>query len=476
MLWSAARARRRVRAARQRGIETPHSIMYEPDTIAAVATPPGPGGIGIVRASGPLCPALAAALFRRRRGGAWQPYRLYPGQVCDAGGRALDDGLAVLMPAPHSYTGEDVLELHCHGSPVVLDTVLQALVASGARPAQAGEFTKRAFLNGKLDLAQAEAVMALVGARTADGAAGAAAQLFGGLSTRLAIVREQLVRARAHVEAQLDFGDEELGLDAAALGADLAAARREIGALLAGARRGELLHRGLRVVLSGRPNAGKSSLLNALLDAERAIVSPEPGTTRDVIEAAVDLDGVPVTLVDTAGLRDAGAAVERLGVARAEHAAAAADLVLLVLDTARPFAEQAALVGRAAAVAVLNKADLPSAWTADDQATVAAAHPCVRVSATTPSGLDALRQAILAAAGAQWADNLPALGTARQREALARAEASLAAAAAALEARLPPELVAVDLQAALAHIGAVTGTVSSEEVLDAVFREFCIGK
>jgi tRNA modification GTPase len=450
--------------------------MYEPDTIAAIATPPGPGGIGIVRASGPDCAALAEALFRRRRGGPWQAYRLYPGQVCDADGRALDSGLAVLMRAPHSYTGEDVLELHCHGSPLVLERVLRALLARGARPAQAGEFTKRAFLNGKLDLAQAEAVMALVTARTADGADCAVTQLFGGLSTQLAGVRERLVRARAHLEAQLDFGDQELGLDDAVLRADLDAAHTEIAALLAGAARGELLQRGLRVVLSGRPNAGKSSLLNALLGAERAIVTAEPGTTRDVLEAGVDLGGVPVTLCDTAGLRDADGTVERLGVARAERAAAAADVVLLVLDTARPFADQAALVSRAAAVAVLNKADLPSCWTAADEAAVAAAHPCVRVSATAPSGLDALRHAILTEAGVQWADNLPALTSARQREALARAAASLTAAAAALAAQLPPELVAVDLQAALEHIGTVTGAVSNEDVLDAVFREFCIGK
>lgn len=450
--------------------------MYDPDTIAAVATPPGPGGIGIVRASGPLCPALADAVFRRRRAEPWEPYRLYPGRVRDAAGHEIDSGLAVLMRAPHSATGEDVLELHCHGSPLVLERALAALLAAGARPARAGEFTQRAFLNGKLDLTQAEAVMALVSARTADGADCAALQLFGGLSTRLAAVRERLVRARAHVEAQLDFGDEALDLDERGLRADVDGASAEVAALLAGAARAELLQRGLRVVLSGRPNAGKSSLLNALAGADRAIVTAEPGTTRDVIEAGVDLGGVPVTLVDTAGLRDADGAVERLGVARAEHAAAAADVVLLVLDTARPFAEQAALVGRGPAIAVLNKTDLPSAWSVDDEAAVAAAHPCVRVSAATLAGLDALRQAILAEAGGQWGDNQPAPTTARQREALARVAESLAAAAAALDARLPPELVAVDLQAALEHIGTVTGAVTSEDVLDAVFREFCIGK
>lgn len=451
--------------------------MYEPDTIAAIATPPGPGGIGIVRVSGPQAAALAEVVFARRRGGPWQSHRLYAGQILGSDGATVDRGLAVLMRAPNSYTGEDVLELHCHGSPVVLEQALRALFAGGARPAQAGEFTKRAFLNGRLDLTQAEAVMALVAARTADAARTAAAQLGGGLSAHLGGVRERLVRARAHVEAQLDFGDEDVGLDPAALAADVAAAAAAVDALLATAARGELLQRGLRVALSGRPNAGKSSLLNALVGSARVIVTPEPGTTRDAIEVAVDVAGVPVTLIDTAGLRDTADAIERLGVARAEEAAAGADLVLLVFDTARPFAEQAALLGRAGdAVAALNKSDLPTRWSAADTAAVAAAHPCVRVSATAPFGLDALRQALLARAGAQWADNLPPLTSARQREALARVARSLAAARAALADGLPPELVAVDLQAALEHIGAVTGAVTSEDVLDAVFREFCIGK
>jgi tRNA modification GTPase len=450
--------------------------MYDVDTIAAIATPAGPGGVGIVRVSGPEAAHLADVVFERRRAGAWRSHRLYAGRMRAADGRIVDSGLAVLMRAPHSYTGEDVLELHCHGSPLVLEQVLAALLAGGARPARAGEFTKRAFLSGKLDLTQAEAVMALVTARTADAAQAAVAQLGGGLSAHLTGIRERLVRARAHVEAQLDFGDEDVGLDPSALAGEVEAADDDVRALLATAARGALLQRGLRVALTGRPNAGKSSLLNALVGAERAIVTAEPGTTRDVIEVGVDVAGVPVTLVDTAGLRDTGDAIERLGVARAEDAAAGADVVVLVLDTARPFTDQADLLGRADAVAALNKCDLPSCWSAAEEAAVVAAHPCVRVSATARIGLDALRQALLARAGAQWADNLPPLTSARQREALSRVARSLAAARDALAADLPPELVAVDLQAALEHIGTVTGAVTSDDVLDVIFREFCIGK
>lgn len=446
--------------------------MYEPDTIAAIATPPGPGGVGIIRVSGPAAAALADQVARRRRPGAWSSHRLCRATLCAADGQRLDDGLAVLMRAPHSYTGEDVLELHAHGSPVVLEQLLAALLALGARPARAGEFTQRAFLNGKLDLAQAEAVRALVEARTADGASHAAAQLFGGLSAQCAALRERLVRARAHCEVQLDFGDEGLG-DDDALDAELCAAEAAVGTLLAGAARGALLRRGLRVVLIGRPNAGKSSLLNALCGEARAIVTPIPGTTRDAIEASADFDGVPVVLVDTAGLREATDEVEQLGVARAEAAAATADVVLVVLDTTRPVATQRDLLGEDRLLA-LNKSDCPSVWSAADYA--ALGDQAVAISATTPSGLDALRAAVLRRAGVQWGDNLPAPLGLRQTEALQRTARSLADARAALAARLPAELIAVDVQAALDHLGAVTGAVSNEEVLDAVFREFCIGK
>jgi tRNA modification GTPase len=450
--------------------------MYETDTIVAVATPPGPGGIGVVRVSGPAAQRLADESFLRRRPGAWESHRLYHGRILDAAGAALDDGLAVLMRAPRSYTGEDVLELHCHGSPVLLRQVMHALVQRGARSARAGEFTKRAFLNGKLDLAQAEAVAELVRARTSDGANVAADQLFGRLSGELAALREQLIRIKGRLEASIDFSDSDVVIDTAGLVNEVENVAASVTALHRTYARGRLLRDGLRVAIIGRPNVGKSSLLNALLGAERAIVTAAPGTTRDVVEDCVDFDGVPVVLLDTAGLRDAADEAERIGIDRAQRVAAGADVVLVVLDTAHPLASQRALLEREAPIAVLNKIDLPCVWSDAEMADVTRAHETVRISATVPLGLETLRRAVTERAGAQWTDNLPTLTSARQHDALVQVEADLNRARAALHDGLPSDLIAVDVQAALDHIAAVTGLVTSEDVLDAVFREFCIGK
>lgn len=455
--------------------------MYFSDTIAAIATPAGPGAIGVVRASGPGAEGLARDVFRRRGGTSWESHRLYRGRVVGADGAPLDEALAVLMRAPRSHTGEDVLELHCHGSPVLLRQVLHTLLVRGARPAGPGEFTQRAFLNGKLDLAQAEAVADLIRARSAGAARVAADQLCGRLSAHLAALRRDLIRAKGHLEARIDFADEDLGLQDGELAAGLGRTRVAVAELLGTYARGRLLNDGLRVAITGRPNAGKSSLMNALLGAERAIVTPQPGTTRDVIEASTDFEGVPIVLYDTAGLRDAGDEVERIGIERALEAAAAADLVLVVLDTTHPLAPQQALLHReggaaAAPIAVLNKIDLPSAWPAEEAAAVATSAETVRVSATVPLGLDALRHAVTRRAATAWSDHLPTLTSARQRAALERAESCLGRALRALEHGVPADLVAIDVQGALDHVGAVTGAVTSEEVLDAVFREFCIGK
>jgi len=450
--------------------------MYAHDTIAAVATPPGQGGVGILRVSGPEAATIGTTVFRRRVSGPWQSHRLYTGRVVDLNDTVIDYGLAVLMRQPHSYTGEDVFELHCHGSPVVLRAALAALLRAGARAAEPGEFTKRAFLNGRLDLAQAEAVAALIQARTPEGAEQARDQLFGHLSRHLDLARERLIRIKGHLEVQIDFSDED-GVGEIDLAGGISGLISGIDDLVRTYARGRLLREGVRVAIVGRPNVGKSSLLNALLGEERAIVTPIPGTTRDVIEEAVDFDGVPVVLVDTAGVREAPGEVERIGVERARQVAATADVILVVIDAAaEPVEPLPVQIERERAILVFNKVDLPLAWCEERLRELEVEFRLVRVSAKTGAHLDALRAAVVSSVCTVPLDGLPVLTTARQCDALGKARESLALALDGLQRGAAPELIAVDVQAALDHIGSVTGIVTSEDVLDRIFREFCIGK
>jgi tRNA modification GTPase len=451
--------------------------MYENDTIAAIATPPGAGGIGIVRASGPLAARIADGVFRRSIDGPWETHRLYHGRVVAADASQLDEALAVLMRAPRSYTGEDVLELHCHGSPIVLRQALEAVLHAGSRPARRGEFTRRAFLNGRLDLSQAEAVGALITARTPEDAALAAEQLFGHLSAHLDRLRTRLIEAKSLLEARIDFAGEDLNLDDAGLAGALDGLRLDVEALLATYARGRLLREGLRATIAGRPNVGKSSLLNALLGEERAIVTAVPGTTRDVIEESADFMGVPVVLSDTAGLRAADDPIERIGIDRARFAVERSDVTLLVFDASEPPEPlDSHPLPLDSAVVVLNKIDLPCRWSEAEIAALGERCPVVRVSATCRLGLDDLRRAVVGRGAGLGSDGLPTLTSARQRDALGKVAASLEHANAALRDGLPPDLVAVDVQAALDHIGSVTGLVTSEDVLDTIFSQFCIGK
>jgi tRNA modification GTPase len=459
--------------------------MYAGDTIAAVATPPGPGGIGIIRVSGPLSASIAVRVFAPSGVAAnWESHHLYHGRVTAAAGHVLDEGLAVLMRGPRSYTGEDVLELHCHGSSVLLRRVLAEVLGCGARLAEPGEFTRRAFLNGRLDLTQAEAVLDLVRARTTAGAALATQQLGGRLSAHLAGLRTQLLGLKALLEVQIDFSEEDVDVPASQLLCTIDTCLVTIQDLVNTFERGAILRDGLRVAIIGKPNVGKSSLLNALLGEDRAIVTAVAGTTRDTIEETADFDGVPVVLSDTAGLRAAAGAdaLERLGIERTTAKIAQAQLLLKVLDAAAPLEEEDLAVLNAGPgiphVVVLNKIDLPQMISDQDVVRLAAGGPILDVSATERQGLPALRQAVIGQFfnGDGPAADAPVLTSVRHRDALQKALRSLALARESITDGRPADLVAVDVQDAIDHIGAITGQATSEDVLDRIFSEFCIGK
>ncbi len=473
--------------------------MYAGDTIAAIATPAGQGGVGIVRLSGPRCAEIAAALFsRRQKGAGWISHRLYYGHVVDAAGKAIDTGFAVLMGRPRSYTGEDVLELHCHGSPVALRRVLARALSCGARTAEKGEFTKRAFLNGRLDLAQAEAVIEMVRARTDVGAALAVQQLSGRLSEHLTGLRSQLIHVKALLEAQIDFSEEDFEVDPAELALLLDSSMNSIKGLIGTYRQGKLIRDGLRVAIVGKPNVGKSSLMNALLGEERAIVTPAPGTTRDSIDETADFGGFPVVLSDTAGLREQDRAdmIERLGMNRTAIKISEADLLLTVIDASSPpdaadYAVMAATRG-VPRIVVLNKIDLETRFSQADLASLAdtsfapdptgaqrvANHTVVRVSAKERLGLAELRDAVLAYAtdGASLEGSGPVLTNLRHYDALTKAFEGLRLSRQSIRNGQPADIVAVDVQDAIDHIGAVTGAITNEEILDRIFSEFCVGK
>lgn len=435
-------------------------------TIAAAATPAG-GALAIVRVSGPATRAVARGLLGLENPAPKRAAR----RLAARAGRALDEVVAVFSAAPESATGEDTLELSCHGSPLVVRELLDACVALGCRLAEPGEFTRRAFLNGKLDLAQAEAVADLGRARGEIARRAALARLQGGLSRRVRALREPLLALLAEAEARLDHPEEELACASREeAGRALAGARREAALLLAGQERGRVLRDGARVGLFGRPNAGKSSLLNALLGRDRAIVSPRPGTTRDVLEEAAELAGLPATLIDTAGLREAEEEEEAEGVRRAEEQLAACDVAVLLCDAAAGEAEAAPLRARAAALRA--GAPLLQVWSRCDLAAPPA--PGLAVSARTGEGLEALAAAVAAAAAPLDAEEAPACG-ARQRDALAAALEELDAASAELAAGRD-ELLAARLRAACARLGELLGEGAGPDVLDAVFSRFCLGK
>ena len=440
--------------------------MLGPDTIFAPATPIG-GAICMLRVSGAKSAATLFALSEKKLSD--HPRRMTRVQLVREG-RQLDDAMAVFYPAPNSYTGEDMAEVFCHGGPAVVRAVQNALLSLGLRPAEPGEFTRRAFLNGKMDLVEAEAVMDLIQSTAERAADAAMEQLQGRLSREIALVETLLTEALSGVSAAIDY-PEELEEDVfSALPEQLTEAEEALSSLIAQGKTGRVLREGLRVALVGRPNAGKSSLLNALLGYPRAIVTPKAGTTRDVLEEQLSLDGIPIRLFDTAGLRETEDEAEQEGVSRALAAMQHADLVLLLLDGAAPLApEDLALLEKTRnfkRILLQTKADLPAAWGPD---ALTKGEETLKVSARTGEGLDALTDAVRLAAG-------PVSGAyvtnARHVSALEEALGFIRSAKDAPE----PDCMATDIRGALLALGSITGSAVDETVIDRIFERFCVGK
>ena len=457
--------------------------MFSPDdTIVAIATPPGRGGIGVVRVSGPNAAQVAGAMLDRRE--PVKPRQVALARVLHNGSgeaTAIDRVLVTYFPSPGSYTGQDVVEISGHGSPVLLQQIVCAAMRAGARLAEPGEFTLRAFLNGRLDLVQAEAVGDLINAVTPLQARVAFDLLEGTLTAAIGEIDAAVLDLVARLEASLDFPEEGYHfVEAASVAERTEEIADRVRRLLGDARRGRLIREGREVAILGKPNVGKSTVFNNLVGSERAIVTALAGTTRDLLTEVADIEGVPVTLIDTAGIRDTTDVVESEGVTRARGALAVADLVLLVLDRSRPLdGEDTALLRESASsqrLVVVNKIDLPASWAVDALPSPDAS-ACIQVSMKTPEGLRDLRQAVADALGArERLRDTVAVTNIRHIELLGRVQDALARAATAAAESVSEEFVLVDLQEARAALEEITGKRTSEDVLQHIFQHFCIGK
>jgi len=452
----------------------------QPDTIAAISTPPGRGGIGIVRLSGPQAAQIAAELVILRQPLEHARPRL--ADVMDAvDGERIDEALITFFAAPNSYTAEDVVEIAAHGSPVVLELLLRRAIDLGARLAAPGEFTQRAYLAGRLDLTQAEAVRDLIEAQTLTQARLAASQMGGALSRRVAPVKESLIELVALLEAGIDFAEDDVDVTPAAeIARRIAELQPPLAALEASFARGRLVHDGLTLAIVGRPNAGKSSLFNRLVERDRAIVTATPGTTRDLVTERIALDGIPIELVDTAGLREGLEEAEQLGIARSREALADAAIVLVVLDATQPLNDEehrllAAVEGRPAVV-VINKSDLKNGKNVASLSPESVGGSALATSALTGEGIAELRARILAVATGGAAAEPGMLTSMRHHQAVAGAISALGDAANANEGAVPHEMILLDLYRALWSLDSLTGQTTTDDVLNLIFSTFCIGK
>lgn len=467
------------------------------DTICAIATPPGEGGIGVLRISGLRALDIASQVVRLRSGKSLHDLRarvMALADVCPQGTDEsvpsgstqvfMDEALVVVMRGPHSFTGENVVEVQCHGGPVILDQLCRGLMSAGARLAEPGEFTKRAFLNGRLDLAQAEAVLDTIRAKTARSLTIAQSQRRGELSQEVEGIRSALVVALAHIEAALDFGEEDISfVRQEELSRLLSDTLTRLRRLIQSGREGRIWREGASVAILGRPNVGKSSLMNALLRSDRAIVTPIPGTTRDMLEELVSIEGIPVRLVDTAGMRSTDDPVEAEGIRRSRLAWEDADLALILLDGSQPLSESdLALLSRpeaAGALLVINKCDLPQKLVREELALACSATAgVIDISAKMQVGLDQLREAIRGCLmpGRMEAREGVLVTNLRHADAFKRALQGVEQAWQSVEAGRAGELIAMDLRIAADALGEITGAITTDEILERIFSEFCIGK
>ena len=460
--------------------------MHLDDTIVAIATPPGRGGIGVVRLSGSDARGIAAPMLHLTH--ELEAGRAHFGELVDpATGERIDEVVATFFAKPHSYTTDDVVEISCHGSPVVLQHVVEMAMKAGARLAEPGEFTMRAFLNGRIDLTQAEAVRDLIDSQTLYQAQVAARQLDGSLSKRLQPTKQQLIELIATMEAGVDFAEDDVSvMPNAQILARIAAVRQPLEELLASFAFGKVVHEGLTLAIVGRPNVGKSSLFNRLVERERAIVTATPGTTRDLVSETVSIGGIPVRLVDTAGIRTALDEAESIGVRKSMEALADADLVLVVRDASRgashPLtgeeeqqdARLIELAGERQAIVVWNKIDAAP----DPIAARSNSHPAVSVSALKGTGIEELRSSILQSVGGDGAAQREGgfLTNIRQKQLVSESLGALDKAAAAVPQKIPHEMILLDLYAALRPLDDITGATTADDILNLIFSSFCIGK
>jgi tRNA modification GTPase len=460
-------------------------VHGERDTIAAIATPHGESGIGIVRISGPLAAKVATRLFRpKNKHTRLKSHHLYYGEILDPeSGKALDEVLITLMRKPKTYTREDVLEINCHGGYLVLQEVLELVLAQGVRVAQPGEFTKRAFLNGRIDLSQAEAVIDVIRAKTAKSLKISQQQLRGNLSGEIEGLREGVTRSLALIEALIDFPDEELDVDEGRGSGELEEHLGRVRSLIESYEEGKIYKDGASVSIVGKTNVGKSSLLNVLLNEERAIVTPIPGTTRDIIEEGISIHGIPIRLLDMAGIRKAASTIEREGVRLAKGKVAEADMVVLVIDGSRRLDKQDREIideirGKKTVVA-LNKRDLPMKTSTGKVRELLPDTKAVEISALKNWGIDELKDSVycvLAGEGIGREAEEVIVGNARHKKALEGSLECLLRARNGMETKIPIELVALELRSCLDHLGEIGGETASEEVLAVIFSQFCIGK